>query len=1174
MEPTTTHLPKILVVDDETDISLALSDLLGSEGYHVEAVETGHEALRRLSSSHSYAAVILDLGLPDIDGLTVLQRVYAEDQSLPVIILTAHGDQREKIVTLQNHAFAHLIKPYDRRELVEMVHRAVAVKNLTVKAAHAERALTSSEAQRRLEQQRTRTLLSESERRLQLALMAGHMGIWDWHIPTNHLIWSDEVTSILGFPPGILDGTYSAYANCVHPEDRVMVEEAVRRTLENEAPYEVEYRIVWPTGEVRWVACRGQLMKDQEGRPARMLGIIQDITVRKQTEITLRDSQMFLNSIVENLPNMIFVKDAKDLRFTLFNKAGEELIGYSRETMIGKTDYDFFPKSEADFYTAKDREVLVGKTLLDIPEEVIQTKTQGKKFLHTKKIPLLDAQGDPLYLLGISENITKRKQAELERDERELLLRLMFDTGAGCVKRVAADGTLLSMNQAGLKFIEAEKVADAVGRSVVDLVVPEHRAAFTEMHQEVIQGNERTLQFQVQGFKGARRWMETYAVPFRNPLTNDVEHLAISHDITERKRAEDLIRKGERKYRAIYEQAPTGIAMVDSLTGRFTQINKKYCDMVGYTQEEMLDRTFRDITYPDDLQADLDRMQQLLADQLSSFQIEKRYIRKNGAVIWVHLTCVPLWLEPTDPRMHIAMVEDITLRKQGEQALQKSEEWFRLLTEAIPQQVWTARPDGVLDYVNQRVIEYFERPAEDIIGRGWQDFLHPDDLSICLTRWANALKTRQPYDIEFRLRRGSDQAYRWHLGLALPIFNQEGQVVKWFGTNTDITEFKQLEVQVRQTQKMEAIGTLAGGIAHDFNNILTGVVGYTELAKQKAGENETIKRNLDEVLLAGQRAKELVRQILAFSRQTEQERQPIEIQLVVKEVCKLLRATLPATIEIRQNFTEVPAVIIGDPIQIHQVVMNLCANAEHAMREGGGLLEFTVEHVAGEIAGRGTHPDLMGRSFVCLTVRDTGAGMTPEVAQRIFEPFFTTKEVGEGTGMGLAAVHGIVSSHGGAIQVKSEPGEGTCFRVYFPEVETENIQEAANPFQQDMLLGRGNILFVEDEEPIAKMGEEALRGLGYAVTARTSSVEALKVFQADPFRFDAVVTDQTMPNMTGEALAREILRIRPDMPIILCTGFSHAITPEKAKAIGIRTFLWKPLLIKDLGRALREVLQA
>jgi len=773
---------------------------------------------------------------------------------------------------------------------------------------------------------------------------------------------------------------------------------------------------------------------------------VRDITDLKLVEQNLRENEIFLTAIVENIPDMIFVKDAKNLQFLRFNEAGEKLIGYPREALIGKTDYDFFPKSEADFYTTKDREVLSGKTLLDIPEEVIQSKSQGTRYLHTKKIPILDDHGTPQYLLGISEDITGRKETE------------------------------------------------------------------------------------------------------------------------------ERLRKGERKFRAIYEQAPTGIAILDSLSGRFTQINRRYCDITGYSQEEMLDRTFQDITYPDDLQADLDNIQQLLAGEISSFKREKRYIRKSGEVIWVNLTCVPLWLESTDPRQHMTMVEDITHRKRGEKALQESEERFRLLNEAIPQQVWTARPDGSIDYVNQRVLQYFDCSSEEIFDQGWQRFVHPDDLLVCQERWAKARETKGPYEIEFRIQGGEDHSFRWHLCRALPTFDQNGQVVKWLGTNTDITQFKQFENQIRQTQKMEAIGTLAGGIAHDFNNILMAITGYAELATFNNRGNNAVQRNLEEVLVAGQRAKELVQQILAFSRQTEHERQPIELKLVVKEVCKFLRASLPATVEIRQNFTKAPTIILGDPIQMHQVVMNLCANAEHAMRESGGLLELKVEHVTGETDDRGIHPELTGASKVRLTVRDTGAGMPQDLTQRIFDPFFTTKGVGEGTGMGLAVVHGIVTSHGGRITVESEPGQGTAFTIDFPEMEARGIQGDNKPLEQEYLMGHGNILFVEDEEALARLGKEAMTGLGYEVIMRKSSVEALEAFRADPLRFDAVVTDQTMPHMTGEALSRELLHIRPDVPIILCTGFSHSMTLEKAKAMGIRAFLLKPLLIKDLGRTLHEVL--
>ncbi|HSF10429.1 MAG TPA: PAS domain S-box protein, partial [Nitrospirales bacterium] len=622
--------------------------------------------------------------------------------------------------------------------------------------------------------------------------------------------------------------------------------------------------------------------------------------------------------------------------------------------------------------------------------------------------------------------------------------------------------------------------------------------------------------------------------------------------------------------------AGEGIYGLD-LDGNTTFVNPAVLQMTGYEEDELLGHSQHAIlhhTKPDGSPYPPEECLIYAAlKEGSVYHIDTEvFWRKDGSFFPVEYVSTPIRNDLGQLEGAVVTFQDITHRKRAEKVLQESEERFRFLNEAIPQQVWTARPDGSLDYVNRRVLEYFGSSFEEMIGHGWQRFLHPDDLPGCLDCWDRARETNQPYEIEFRLLRGSDHAFRWHLGRALPVFNSEGQVVKWFGSNTDITQLKQLENQVRQSQKMEAIGTLAGGIAHDFNNILMAIIGYTELAKQSARENVRAQKNLDEVLVAGQRAKELVQQILTFSRQTEQMQQPLDLQLLVKEIGKFLRATFPATIDIRQQFTEATSIILGDPIQMHQVLMNLCANAEYAMRGSGGLLELKVERVIGEPDGIGAHPDLKGGAYVCLTVRDTGTGMTPDVLQRIFDPFFTTKRVGEGTGMGLAVVHGIVISYGGVIKVESEPGQGTMFSIYFPEMEPANYPGEKTPLPQEVFMGRGHILFVEDEEPLARLGEEAMKGLGYEVMVRTSSIEALETFRADPFRFDAVVTDQTMPHITGEALARQLLELRPDVPIILCTGFSHSMTSEKAKAMGIRAFLLKPLLIKDLAWTLREVL--
>jgi signal transduction histidine kinase/CheY-like chemotaxis protein len=383
-------------------------------------------------------------------------------------------------------------------------------------------------------------------------------------------------------------------------------------------------------------------------------------------------------------------------------------------------------------------------------------------------------------------------------------------------------------------------------------------------------------------------------------------------------------------------------------------------------------------------------------------------------------------------------------------------------------------------------------------------------------------------------------------------------------------EKQQLEMQLRQTQKMEAIGTLAGGIAHDFNNILGIISGYAELATIDAPEGSRSRKCLTEIFTAGQRAKELVQQILTFSRQGVSEPKPLQIGFAVKEVMKMLRATLPTTIEVRYDVPKKLPAVVADPTQIHQVVMNLCTNASHAMRKTGGRLEVSLEEVMVDAATTALVPDLTQGRYQKLTVRDTGHGMPPEVVDRIFDPFFSTKEPGEGTGLGLSVVHGIVKKHGGGIDVTSTVGEGTTFEVYFPsigEAEERPVDEVL-----PLPTGSERILLVDDEKAMVEMGRQMLESLGYKVTAQTSSVDALSDFKTRPDAFDLVMTDMTMPRMTGADLSQEILKTRPDIPIILCTGFSERIQEDSAKAIGIREFVLKPVVLRDIAHIIRRAL--
>jgi PAS domain S-box-containing protein len=386
---------------------------------------------------------------------------------------------------------------------------------------------------------------------------------------------------------------------------------------------------------------------------------------------------------------------------------------------------------------------------------------------------------------------------------------------------------------------------------------------------------------------------------------------------------------------------------------------------------------------------------------------------------------------------------------------------------------------------------------------------------------------------------------------------------------TDVTERKKMEAQLQQAQKMESIGTLAGGIAHDFNNILSSIIGFTELALDDVNKGTPLEDNLQEVYTAGKRAKDLVKQILAFARQSDQESKLIQVDTIAEEALKLIRSTIPTSIKIKQNI-ESSSLIMGNPIQLHQLFMNLCTNAAQATEDIGGILDVDLKDVTLGNESSLTQFDLKPGNYVKITVSDTGPGIAPNIIGSIFEPYFTTKGVGKGTGMGLAVVQGIVETHGGKIAVDSELGKGTVFSIYLPITQKS---EDYRPHEEEKLpSGTERILFVDDELPIAKMGSQTLERLGYQVAVRTASIEALELFRSKPNHFDMVITDMTMPNMTGDSLVIELMKIRPDIPVILCTGYSKKISDESASEMGIKAFIYKPVVKADLAKTVRKVL--
>ena len=517
---------------------------------------------------------------------------------------------------------------------------------------------------------------------------------------------------------------------------------------------------------------------------------------------------------------------------------------------------------------------------------------------------------------------------------------------------------------------------------------------------------------------------------------------------------------------------------------------------------------------------------------------------------------------------------EIRERKRSEEVAITSERKFRELFQNVADPVYIADSNGGIIAANDQACIETDYSLDELLQLriyDLDDILNtPEKIS---SHFNGLIETRElTFESVHRRKTGT----QFPVEIKARIIDIEGEQCM-MGVARNISERKHneeerlnLEKQLLHAQKMESIGVLAGGIAHDFNNILGAILGYAELAKAESLARSLAAQYLDQVIKAGNRAKELVKQILSFSRQAKTELTPLPPASIVKETLKLLRSSLPTAITIEQDIDMDTGLILADPTQIHQIIMNLCTNAYHAMEKTGGILSISLKRkVLSE-------PELVNDSlvhsgsFMQLSIGDTGPGIAPEIQERIFDPYFTTKEIGKGTGMGLAIVHGIVKSYGGFISCQSQVGEGTIFQITMPTLEEQMFPET----KLDELIPAGTerILLVDDEEPIVHMEQMMLERLGYQVTARTSSLDALDIFKADPSKFDLVISDRGMPNMTGEQLARELISIRPEIPIILCTGFSDENDEKRARSLGIKGFLMKPVAIGTLATMVRKVL--
>jgi len=633
--------------------------------------------------------------------------------------------------------------------------------------------------------------------------------------------------------------------------------------------------------------------------------------------------------------------------------------------------------------------------------------------------------------------------------------------------------------------------------------------------------------------------------------------------VAERNRVMSELKKNERRYRSLFDSASDAIIIWQN--NICIDCNQQALQMFGCKREELIGRLpdrFSPAVQPDgsdSREKSIEKNQLALAGKPQFF--EWTHQRLDGATFEAEVSLNVI--EFADNAYVQAIIRDITGRKQAEKQLARQASAL----EQAAEEIIITDSDGMIEYANPAFEQISGYSRAEAMRKTFSFLENKKDDHASMEMWA-ALRAGEVWRGRITTKRKDGGLVEADATVS-PIFDPAGSTMGYVFVKRDVTEQIKVEAMYRQSQKMEAIGTLAGGIAHDFNNILSAIFGFAEIAKLETAETSGAHRCLVKILEAAGRARDLVKQILTFSRQTDIKPRPIQPKIIVKETIKLLEASLPSTIEIRSNLQANEAVM-ADPTSIHQIIMNLCTNAGHAMRKNGGILDISLLSVELDHDFARVHPEIKPGQFLRLTISDTGHGMSHDVKERIFDPFFTTKGEGEGTGMGLSVVHGIIRSLGGTIVVHSEPDKGSSFSVYLPIHARQHVKQEK---QEEIIAGgKEHIVFVDDEEFIVDIARQMLEMLGYRVVGKTDSREAFTYFKEHAGEVDLVITDFTMPHMTGIDLAKEIRKIRHDLPILLCTGYNTGFSEAEIKEAGINAFILKPVVRKELADVVRKVL--
>jgi PAS domain S-box-containing protein len=868
---------------------------------------------------------------------------------------------------------------------------------------------------------------------------------------------------------------------------------------------------------------------------------------------SLHEAQQYARSLIEaNLDALITI--STEGKITDVNTASELITGISRKEIIG-TDFSIY-FTDPDAARKGYQQVFQDGTVRDYPLEIRHIDGRVIPVFYNASV-YKDSKGNLAGVFAAARDITEIKKAEEALNASYQYTRGLIEANLDALVTISPEGKISDVNKAS-ELITGLSRKEIIGTDFSNYFT--NPDAARNGYQQVFRdGTVRGYPLEIKHLDGKVIPVLYNASVYKDAQGNVAGVFAAARDITERKQAEEVMLS--RDYLEKLTNSMWDAVFSVKMPERVIEWGNNSFRLLGYEPSEYLGKRSSFLyADPDAFLSFGNNLKEAIAVGKDVLRTEELLKRKNGEVFSAEITST-FHRENNEIVSVTSMIRDLTEKKQAEIELRASENKYRSMMKSMNDQVYICSPELRLEYTNPAMND---RIGLDKIGEHCYKAIYNRDKKCPSCVFDQVQKGKHVEFEEYDLK-----GNRYYSTINSPIFNVDGTVSK-LTIFRDITEIKNINEQLQQSRKMESIGTLAGGIAHDFNNLLYMISGNAELALEDTPKWNPVHTNLEEIKSASLRGAGIVKQLLNFSRKTENGLKPIGAVTVIKDALNFLRASIPATIDIRKHLPDADITIFADPVQINQILMNLCINASQAMEDTGGILEVNIEITTLEAGEIKNFIDLAPGKYLKMTVSDTGPGIAEEIINRIFDPYFTTKEMGKGSGMGLSIVHGIVQNHNGAISVDTKPGKGTTFSLLFPvldekiKIKTETIDEIPR--------GHETILFVDDEKSITDMTQKMLRHLGYKVETSLNPLHALDLFQSKSDTFDLVITDMTMPQMTGAKLAKKLMEIRSDIPVIICTGHSSLIDEEKAIQFGIAGYVMKPVSMSTIAKAIRKVL--